>query len=169
MPPTAPAILAIYVAHRGELVNYANGIVGDRFSAEDVVQEAWVRLGAAADGKAIADPLSYLYRIVRNLAVDGRRRRTREDRTIAPDADQAMAPDARPSPEIEAADRDELRRVAEAWAELPERTRLAMELRQLAGWKLKDIAAHLGVSITVAHEIVADGIARLRLRVRPPV
>ena len=36
------------------------------------------------------------------------------------------------------------------------------------GCKLKDIAAHLGISITVAHDIVAEGIAHCRRYVRPP-
>ena len=30
-----------------------------------------------------------------------------------------------------------------------------------------EIAAHLGISVTVAHDIIADGIAHCRRRVRP--
>lgn len=163
-------ILSLYLAHRGELVNYANGIVGDRSFAEDVVQEAWVRFGSATARQSIDEPVSYLYRIVRNLALDGRRRRHREGRTMAPAGDEVLRdrPDAAPSPERSIADRSELRLVADAWAELPERTRIAMEMRQLGGCKLKDIAAHLGISITAAHRIIADGITFLRCRVRPP-
>ena len=50
-------ILALYLAHRGELVNYASAIVGDRGRAEDVVQEAWLRFGAAADSRPIDEPV----------------------------------------------------------------------------------------------------------------
>ena len=42
MAPADPA-LAIYIEHRDELLNYASRIVRDRASAEDVVQEAWLR------------------------------------------------------------------------------------------------------------------------------
>ncbi|TBR29756.1 MAG: RNA polymerase subunit sigma-24, partial [Reyranella sp.] len=61
---------ALFVEHRGSLVNYATKLVGSRAQAEDLVQEAWLRLDAAARESAVHEPLGYLYRIVRNLAVD---------------------------------------------------------------------------------------------------
>lgn len=164
------SILALYLAHRVELVRYASAIVGDRAHAEDVVQEAWLRLGAAVDGRTIEEPVGFLYRIVRNLAIDGQRRIVRAGKVVQPDngaaATQSVA-DQYPSPEAEAVAREELRLLKEALAELPERTRIALEMRRFGGCKLKEIAAHLGVSVTVAHEIVADGVAYCRRRVRP--
>jgi RNA polymerase sigma-70 factor (ECF subfamily) len=158
--------LTLFMSHRGELVNYASAIVGDRARAEDVVQEAWLRFGSAAEKGAVDEPVGFLYRVVRNLAIDGRRRRTRELRVVDSDlpADKA---DSYPSPEAEAAGREELRLLRQALAELPERTRIALEMRRFGGFKLKEIAAHLGVSVTVAHELVARGIAHCRDRVRP--
>lgn len=41
--PDDPKILALYLAHRGELVSYANKLIGDMAHAEDVVQEAYLR------------------------------------------------------------------------------------------------------------------------------
>ena len=160
-------MLALYLAHRGELVNYANAIVGDRARAEDVVQEAWLRFGAAS-----AVPLGFLYRVVRNRAIDGRRRLTRE-RAIIADGKAAAATvdlqaDEYPSPEATTAARQELQLLKEALAELPERTRRAVEMHRVGGFKLREIAAELGISITVAHEIVAQGIAHCRRRARPP-
>lgn len=163
--------LSLYLSHRSELVNYANGIVGNRAQAEDVVQEAWLRFGAAVDGDTcpVREPLSYLYRIVRNLAVDGLRRVIREDGIIQRDAEGLVvqAADAQPSPEAEAVARAELRVLMQAMAELPERTRIALEMQRFGGYKLKDIAAHLGVSTTVVHYLIAEGIAHCRRRVRP--
>jgi RNA polymerase sigma factor (sigma-70 family) len=161
-------ILALYLAHRRELVNYASGIVGNRAQAEDLVQEAWLRFGAVAERRLLEEPIGYLYRIVRNLAVDDRRRLVREEKIIAPDSPTAAeSADGLPSPEAQAAARDELRRLKDALAILPERTRIALEMRRFGGCKLKDIAAHLGISITVAHDIVAEGIAHCRRYVRP--
>jgi RNA polymerase sigma factor (sigma-70 family) len=161
-------ILALYLAHRGELVNYASAIVGDRARAEDVVQEAWLRFGATAERQPPDEPVGFLYRVVRNLAIDGRRRLTREGRALEAGAGGADEPVDYRSPEAEAAAREELRLLRDAMAELPERTRIALEMRRFGGFKLREIAARLGVSITVAHEIVADGIAHCRRRVRPP-
>src|SRR5919109_618018 len=72
--------LAFFMAHRPNLVSYASGIVGSRAQAEDVVQEAWLRFDDASRLRLREEPLGYLYRIVRNLALDGRRRLAREDR-----------------------------------------------------------------------------------------
>lgn len=161
--------LALYAAHRHALTSYASGIVGDRAHAEDVVQEAWLRFGAArAAERPLEEPVGYLYRIVRNLAVDYRRRLTREKGLLGePLAGAEGLSDGRATPEAEAAARDELRLLIQAMDELPERTRIAVEMRRIEGAKLKDIAARLGVSVPVAYQIVADGIAHCRRRVRP--
>lgn len=165
-------MLALYLAHRGELVNYANAIVGDRARAEDVVQEAWLRFGAASAVQVFDEPLGFLYRVVRNLAIDGRRRLTRERAVIADGTTAAsafdMQADEYPSPEAASAARQELQLLKEALTELPERTRRAVEMHRIGGFKLREIAAELGVSITVVHEIVAQGIAHCRRRARPP-
>lgn len=160
-------ILALYLAHRGELVNYASASVGDRARAEDVVQEAWLRFGAAAEGRPIDEPVGFLFRVVRNLAVDGRRRLTREGRAVDAGTDMTEVPADYPSPEAETVAREELRLLKEAIAELPERTRIALEMRRFGGLKLREIAARLGVSITIAHEIVAQGHRPLPAA-RPP-
>lgn len=59
----------LYLAHRGELLDYASKIVGDRSQAEDVVQEAYLRFDPAAAERSLSAPLSYLFRIVRNLSL----------------------------------------------------------------------------------------------------
>jgi len=162
-------MLRLYLTHRRELVSYASAIVGDPARAEDVVQEAWIRFAAVAHDRLLDQPVGYLYRTVRNLAVDGRRRLQREAAVMqAPPRDlpDAIA-DRGPSPEACAAASDDLRLLAAAIAELPERTRVALEMRRLRGARLKEIAEHLGVSVTVAHGLVADGIAHCRRRVRP--
>jgi RNA polymerase sigma factor (sigma-70 family) len=158
--------LTLFLSHRGELLDYASTIVGDRARAEDVVQEAWLRFGSAAENGAVEEPVGFLYRVVRNLAIDGRRRRTRELRVVDSGLPAERA-DSYPSPEAEAAGREELRLLREALAELPERTRIALEMRRFGGLKLREIAVHLGISVTVAHELVARAIAHCRDRVRP--
>jgi RNA polymerase sigma-70 factor (ECF subfamily) len=153
-------ILTLYVAHRQKLVTYANGIVGDVGRAEDVVQEAYLRFRTAASGRLLDEPVGYLYRIVRNLALDARRRLTLENRHVEGDVERigaALAED-RPSPEAELIARQELERVIAAMAALPERTRIALEMHRFGGCTLKEIAAHLGISVSMAQVLVAEGV-----------
>ncbi len=61
--------LALYRENRDELLKYAGRIVRDRASAEDIVQEAWLKFSdRLQQGGEVSQPLSYLYAIVRNLA-----------------------------------------------------------------------------------------------------
>ena len=164
--------LSLYLSHRNELVSYASGIVGDRARAEDVVQEAWLRFGGAVEGRGggegrgLTEPLGYLYRIVRNLALDGRRRQVREQRLMDAEAgtDMDARADEKPSPEAEVLARDELRQLAEAMAELPERTRIALEMHRFKGATIKEIAGHLGISVGLVHNLLVDGLEHCRAR-----
>lgn len=61
-------------------------------------------------------------------------------------------------------DRDDLRIVIDAMAELPDRTRLALEMHRFDGMKLKEIAAELGISVALAHSLVYEGINHCRKR-----
>ncbi len=152
----AESSLTLYLSHRGALVNYASGIVGDRAQAEDVVQEAFIRFSAAS-ATPITHPVSYLYRIVRNVALDWARRSTLEAPTVAPERLESVPHDA-PTAEDVVLFRDELRVLSEALAELPERTRLAFTLYRLEGWTLQQVADQLAVSVVRAHQLVKEAI-----------
>jgi RNA polymerase sigma-70 factor (ECF subfamily) len=153
--------LDLYTAHRAALTRYAQRIVANPSQAEDVVQEAWFRLRRAQDPELIRDPLSYFYRVVRNVAVDARRALTRETaRSAGPAEIMAMTlADEQPSAEQAAAARSELRTVLDALAELPERTRLAVRLNRIEGRKLREVAERMDISVTWAHALVAEGVA----------
>lgn len=125
-----------------------------------------MRLNATDAQQSLDEPLSYLYRIVRNLALDRKRRQTFEQRHFVEDASNqaAQAASGSPSPEQIVSARADLLLVKEALDELPEKMRVAVEMHRLGGARLKDIALHLGVSLTTAHGLVAEGVYRCRLK-----
>lgn len=152
--------LDLYLAHRSALVDYAAPIVGCRSRAEDVVQEAWLRFNGRQDSTvAIGNPVGYLYRIVRNLALDLTRSMASERRQ--PDGDSLLAelPSGTASPEQDAVSHDELQQVADALAQLPERTRIAFEMHRLGGYTLQQIADALEISVGLTHQLVHDALS----------
>lgn len=158
-------IVALFQAHRRDLVRYAARITGDHGWAEDVVQEAWLRYGAKPHEREPNDPVRYLYRIVRNLAIDGRRAILREKCVVTHCAQGAdTVPEDRPSPESVLQARDEIRLLEQALAELPARTRTALHMHRLGNCTLKEISDHLGVSVGTAHALVIDGLEHCRAR-----
>lgn len=151
--------LELYLSHRQALVEYASPIVGCRAKAEDVVQEAWLRFNeASTDRVPLPQPVGYLYRIVRNLAFDLNRRLTLENRHPASEDELQGLPSENPSPECEALYRDELQRLQDAMTRLPERSRQAFVMHRLHGMTFKDIALRLGISTSLAHQLVRDAL-----------
>ena len=156
--------LAAYLAHRVELVDYATAIVGDRSQGEDVVQEAFIRLKSMSADRVLEEPARYLRRIIRNLAIDWTRRTVVERRRLDDGTDFTAIAEDRPTQEDVVAHRDDLRIVMDAMAELPVRTRIALEMHRFEGCKLKEIAARLGISVALAHSLVYEGLEHCRKR-----
>lgn len=159
---------AIFIENRRMLVGYATGLVGSRTHAEDLVQEAWLKFNEAASQQLLAEPLHYLLRIIRNLAVDGQRRQDFERRLFKQTSavDLAGTVDEQPTAEDIAVHRDDLRLLGEVLLELPERTRLAFEMHRFEGAKLREIAAVLKISTSAAQLLVVNGIEHCKQRLR---
>ena len=158
--------LKLFLAHRPALIRYTAHLVGDTADPEDVVQEAWLRLSAIALKQPLAEPLGYFRMIVRNIALDRRRRQRVEARIFEPDgeADAHLVPAAAPTPEAAALASEELAFTRQALEEMPRLMRIAVEMHRLDGRKLKDIAAFLNISTTTAHKLVSQGVERCRER-----
>lgn len=162
MPKPAPK-LDLYIAHRAALIDYASSISGGRCQAEDVVQEAWLRFDGGPQHTHMRNPVSYLYRIVRNLALDLTRRRANEQQPDSAFMFNEIAVST-PSPEAQICDQDSLQVIADALAELPERTRIAFEMHRFGDYTLQQIAQHLGISLGQAHKLVRDALSHCAKR-----
>ncbi|PKR51751.1 sigma-70 family RNA polymerase sigma factor [Thalassospira marina] len=156
---------------RSALVSYARSITGCGTNAEDLVQEAWLRFDEASNNRLLEDATGYLFRIVRNLALDSKRSQAREYRlTRAVNYDEAvhsLAADT-PDPESIALYSAEYARMQQALAELPERTRIACEMHRFGDAKLREIAAFLNISVPLAHKLVAEGVEHCKERLGWP-
>ncbi len=64
------AVAKLLERHWSELVRYAYGLLGDWDGAEDVTQEAYVRLWANRNRWTEGSSAALLYRITRNAALD---------------------------------------------------------------------------------------------------
>jgi RNA polymerase sigma-70 factor (ECF subfamily) len=152
------------------LIDYATPIVGCRMQAEDVVQEAFIRFAPERTrGVQIDQPVNYLYRVVRNLALDWRRRLSAESRRNDAQRLARHANENRDAatPEAVALYRDELRRVEDALAELPPKVRQAFEMHRLGGHTLQQIAERLDVSTATAGRWTQDALFHITRRLQP--
>jgi RNA polymerase sigma factor (sigma-70 family) len=152
--------LDVFVSQRSALVDYATPIVGDRSRAEDVVQEAFLRYAPAVEkGTEVDEPLRYLYRIVRNLAFDLRRRKTLERREADKGPEWWMVPATPQTPEEQLIETDTVSKFRLALAKQPAEIRTAIEMNKFGGHSLTDVAEHLNMPLTSVHRLVAKGMA----------
>lgn len=68
MTSKPPSIVAVFHAEESGLLRYALGLVGNRTVAEELVQEIFLRLHQNWD--QVENPRSWLYRGLRNLAIN---------------------------------------------------------------------------------------------------
>ena len=157
-------LIATFLANRTALVQMATRIIGCRCLAEDVVQETMLKVceGSLA-AEDVRTPAPYLFRMVRNLAIDCTRRRARE--VLASPEETILEPAAScPCPETVMARCQALRIVMAALQELPARTRHVFEMHRLEGVSQRDIAAQLQVSPTLVNFMVRDAHNHCRAR-----
>jgi|SRR5579884_1978772 len=142
----------LYRQHAPALLLYARQWGG---SAEDVVQEAFVRL--AQQTPPPEQILPWLYRVVRNAALmahrSGARRRQREQRASKPEAWFATNEDR--------LDGDEATRLL---GELPLELREVIVARLWGGLTFEEIAGVLACSLPTAHRRYQTGLMQLRER-----
>lgn len=158
--------LSLYKEYQPQLVSYACSIVDDIDQAEDIAQDAYLRFSAAMTKEWRDNPVGYLYRVVRNLALDYCRRRQFEKKLFSQSVDEwtEILPDDGHTPEQEVISSDALEKLQQAMNELPERTRVALEMHRLHEYKLREIAEHLNISISLAHYLIKEGLTYCQSR-----
>lgn len=150
----APAVLRL-----------ARRLLNDPTEAEDVTQEAMLRLWQVAPRwqPGAARPASWLHRVAVNLALDRLRRRQGPGR--GPGLDEVPEPeDEAPGPAEAMIAADRLAALDQALALLPDRQRAAVVLRHLEGLTNPEIAVQLGVGVEAVESLTARGkrtLARL--------
>jgi RNA polymerase sigma-70 factor (sigma-E family) len=137
------AVRALYEERHSELVRFATFIMGDAHAAEDVTQEAFMRVYDAWD--RLEDPeraVAYLRATIVNLS-KGRHRR----RMVAERKQQTPHLVAVPSAEDDAMGRVGRSAVLDAVSALPNRQRACVVMRHWLRMTEGEIAATLDVSI----------------------
>jgi RNA polymerase sigma-70 factor (ECF subfamily) len=158
------AARTLTLRHAPRVFALARRMLGDAVEAEDVTQEAMLRLWRIApdweEGRAALG--TWLYRVASNLCIDRlRRRREAGGDGAAEIADEAAGAEAR----LAALDRAAA--LEKAVAALPERQRLAIVLRHFEELGNPEIAGVLGVSVEAVESLLARARRELAARLAP--
>ena len=135
-----PSLAAIFEAEESGLLRYAIGLVGRRTVAEELVQEAFLRLHQVRE--EVLNPRAWLYRSLRNLALNHLRDRRDESELHET---TAAAEEALPA---ELLGRSEaVGHVRLLLAEMETEDRELIRLKYHEGLKYDEIARRTGLSV----------------------
>ena len=166
-PPSG--MVALFDAHRGELLRFLRARCGDPAEAEDLAQELWIKLSVGTTGP-IAQPRAYLFRCANNLVLDHRRA---QQRAMARDrawlgaqgrGDHAPELSADPAPDAEEQlnAREEARILNAAIDALPPGAARALRLHRIDGLPQAEVARQMGISRSGVEKHLVTALRHLR-------
>jgi RNA polymerase sigma-70 factor, ECF subfamily len=153
-----PAFRALARRHLPVMVGLARRILGNAADAEDVAQEAMLRVWVHAPRwQPLALFRTWLTRVTVNLCLDRKRRAPWVELEAAGDI---VDPTPGASEQAEQSERE--RQVAEAIAKLPDRQRVAIVLTYNEGMSNGEVAEALGTSVSAVETLLVRGKQNLR-------
>lgn len=147
-----------------ELRSYARLKVGDDGIAEELVQEACLRL-VTSGGEVPRNPRAFLYRVLSNLVTDHHRRRARFNKSFV-HSDALDAADDRPDAERQIIARQRLAILVRAVAELPPRCRECFVLRRFDGLSHTEIADRMNITRSAVEKHLAAATVHCARRLK---
>ena len=152
----------VFETEESPLLRYAHGLVGQRETAEDLVQEAFLKLHAHWD--EVIHPRAWLFRCVRNLALSYIRDHKRET-PMEPNREWESN---NPGPEQTLGKLEAIGTLQLLVAELQEDDRNLISLKYIEGLKYDQISQRTGLSVgNVGYKLhhalkgLADSLRRL--------
>lgn len=156
----AGAFERLYARHRGALYRFVLRSLKDRAVAEELFQEAWIRvIEARGRYSPSARFTTWLYTIAHNLLVDHWRRK---GLVLVELSDEHASPD-NPAKQVEA--RQSAARFLQALEALPPAQREAFLLHEEAGMTVAEIAAATGINEEAAKSRLRYAMTKLRAAV----
>ena len=162
------ALAEIYDRHSRLLFGLILRIVRDRAVAEELLQEAFVRVWMRAEtyDARLGAPLSWIVRVARNLAIDHQRARRSRAAIDAPapgdHAAEAVPASDIESPETVASDSERRRALTSALTALPAEQRRLIEAAFFEGYTHSELARRFELPLGTVKTRIRAGMTALR-------
>lgn len=165
LPGYAGRVAALFLEHNRALLAFLQCRLGSLADAQEVAQEAYVRMLTLEHPEQVDSLRAFLFRIAGNLAVD--RLRMRKLRGVAPAETPEPEPELHlaPLPERHAAAAEQWHELHVALRELPARTSQAFVLHVIEGRDFEAIAQTMKLSTRMVRYHVTRALAHCRARV----
>ncbi len=137
---------SLYAAQESALLMYAQKLVNHAETAQDIVQEAFLKLHAGFD--TVRQPQPWLYRTVHNLAMNHIRKGRKIVPLLAEESEQHEMPDGKPLPDEYLARMEAIGQTRLCLEGLDKRSRELIRLKFEEGLSYKEISQRMSLSIS---------------------
>ena len=161
-----PNLLPIFERHAVELQRYFAVRVRCVATAQDLVQETYLRLQKLEGSHLIEDLRTYMFRVAANLAIDHLRAERRRAALTGSAAEFLAIENPRATPERVLLAKEEFKIVEEALKDLSPLCQQIVVLNRFEGMKHREIAALLGISQSAVEKHLAKALVHCRRRLK---
>jgi len=166
LPAHAARVAELFREHNRALIAFLQCRLNSLSDAQEVAQEAYVRMLTLEHPELVDSLRAYLFRIAGNLAVDRlRMRKVRNDMPVeSPTEDLHVAP----IPERHVSAIEQWRELRKALRELPAKTSQAFVMHVIEGRDFSTVAQAMKLSERMVRYHVTNALAYCRARVDEP-
>lgn len=156
----------ILLRFEGDLLRYAQRIVGNEDRARDVVQETFLKLWRQNPAELDGHLVEWLYTVCRNQAVDVRRKEQRMQ--ILAEETLAVCECGAPTPGMLAERHDSAAQVLELVDRLPANQQEVIRLKFQGGLSYREISRVTGLTVSHVGVLIHNGLKTIRARLAAP-
>lgn len=158
-------------AHYEELHRFALSKTRSAALADDVMQDAWLKLfdlvrAPGFDDRSVRNPMTYLRRLIANMVIDKQRQTAAQARRVTSGELPLDAQSEGPSAFQVLAARQEMAVVQAAVAELPDKCRAVFLLYRGQGLTMQQVADRLDISPRTVENHLAKAMSHCRRRLK---
>lgn len=135
--------------------------IRDETEVEDLVQDVFARIVARDGGERVEHLGGYILKTASSVIADWARRRSVRHADRHVDFDPDLHGGEEFDPERVLSGREDLNAAAAALLSLPERTRTVFVLRRMEGYSYREVAAHLGISVSAVEKHLVKAVRHL--------
>ncbi len=151
-------ISTVWLENNTFLKKFLRGFLNREQDIEDVVQETYLKAFTTEKDREIEQPKAFLFSIAKNLALNELSRKSRQMTGYIEECQTEVNLGETATIEHEIEAEQSLGKYCQAVATLPEKSRKVYLLRKVHGLKHKEIAEHLGISLSSVEKHLKLGL-----------
>ena len=152
------AVTQAFLTNQDAIKRFVSRFLFRQQDIDDVAQEAFLKAYNAELARDIEHPKAYLFKIARNVALEGLRKKNSQIADHIVDFDENSITDHEGSVEAHMETQEYLGAFCEAAARLTPKCRRVFLMRKVYGFSYKEITERLGISMSTAEKHMRNGM-----------